>query len=262
MGWFWQRALAALGSPTPLAPALRAYFLGHLGKYVPGKAMSVILRVAGVRKWVPSMRVAIISTLLETLTMMSAGALLAAATSAFVMRSDYLVSLAALGMAVATAGPTLPPVARRLAGLGLGRGDKNEGTSEEAEERQAGMPAVRLEAIDFRLLAQGWIAAGVCWLFLAISLWATLRAIGVDDLPFVGSLPRMIAVVGFSVAAGFISQLPGGLGVRDGVMLKLLIPVCGEADALVAAVLMRLVWLLSEVGICGILYIVGKVRRV
>src|SRR5262245_31343731 len=52
MGWFWWRTLAALGCPTPLVAALSGYFLGHLGKYVPGKAMTVILRVAAVRRWV------------------------------------------------------------------------------------------------------------------------------------------------------------------------------------------------------------------
>ena len=64
MGWFWQRTLAALGCPTPILPAMFAYFMGHIGKYVPGKAMSVILRVAVIRRWVPSMRIALISTLI------------------------------------------------------------------------------------------------------------------------------------------------------------------------------------------------------
>ena len=118
MGWFWQRTLAALGCQTPLLSAMCGYFLGHLGKYVPGKAMSVILRVAAVRNWVPSMRIALLSTLLETLTMMAVGALLAAVMSIFVLRLEPIVSLAAVGMAIAAGAPTLPPIARRLAKLG------------------------------------------------------------------------------------------------------------------------------------------------
>ena len=43
-------------------------------------------------------------------------------------------------------------------------------------------------------------------------------------------------------------------------LMQLLAPVCGDANALVAAVLMRLVWLVSEVAACGILYI-GAVRK-
>ena len=88
MAWFWYRALASLGQPAPWSATLRAYFLGHLGKYVPGKAMAVILRVAAVRRWVPSMRIAIVSTMLETLTMMAVGAFLAAGISTFLLRSE------------------------------------------------------------------------------------------------------------------------------------------------------------------------------
>src|SRR4051812_14187993 len=126
MGWFWQRTLSALGCPTPLLPAMCAYFLGHLGKYVPGKAMSVILRVASVRHWVPSMRIALISTLLETLTMMAVVAFLAAVMSVLVLKLDLIVSLAAVGTALAAGAPTLPPVARRLASLGLKGRDESE----------------------------------------------------------------------------------------------------------------------------------------
>src|SRR5690606_29869902 len=81
MAWFWWRTLGALGQPAPWPATLRGYFVGHLGKYVPGKAMALILRVAAVKRWVPSMRVALVSTTLETLMMMAVGALLAAAIS-------------------------------------------------------------------------------------------------------------------------------------------------------------------------------------
>jgi uncharacterized membrane protein YbhN (UPF0104 family) len=263
MGWFWQRTLTALGSPTPLVPAMCAYFLGHLGKYVPGKAMSVILRVAAVRKWAPSMRIALISTLLETLTMMAVGALLAAAVSALVLRTDSIVWLIALGMALAAGAPTLPSVARRLAALGLDRAKTAPDTASAPADSNLALSDVveRLRAIDFRLLAQGWLAATVCWLLLAMSLWATLRAIGVEHVTPLGDLPRLIAAVAFAVVAGFLSQLPAGLGVRDALLMQLLVPVCGEANALIGAVLVRLVWLMSELATCGILYIGLAARR-
>lgn len=43
-GIYWHRVLQALDVHTGLMRALRAYFIGHLGKYVPGKAMVVVLR--------------------------------------------------------------------------------------------------------------------------------------------------------------------------------------------------------------------------
>ena len=109
--------------------------------------------------------------------------------------------------------------------------------------------------IDFRLLAKGWFAATLCWVLHALSLWAMLRAIGVETVSPDRRFAALIAAVAFAVVAGFLSQLPAGLGVRDALLMQLLIPVCGEANALVAAVLMRLVWLVSEVVVCGILYI-------
>jgi len=261
MGWFWQRTLAALGCPTPILPAMFAYFMGHIGKYVPGKAMSVILRVAFIRRWVPSMRVALISTLLETLTMMAVGAFLAAATAALILRLEPLISLAAVAMAIAAGVPTLPPVARRLAALGL-KGDTEIATATATSASAGDSPTVnladRLHAIDYRLLAKGWCAATVCWVLLALSLWATLRAIGVDELDPLADLPRLVACVAFSVVAGFLSLLPAGLGVRDALLMQLLVPFCGEGGALVAAVLVRLVWLVSELLACGILYIAAR----
>lgn len=260
MGWFWQRTLAALNYPTPLAAALRAYFLGHLGKYVPGKAVSVILRVATVRKWVPPMRIALISTLMETLTMMASGAFLAAMMSIFVLHLDPVISLVAVGMACAAGAPTIPPVARLLASLGIARDKRQEEAAGESPATPRADLTANLQGINYSLLATGWLAGCVCWLFQALSLWATLRAIGVENVSPIGDFPVLIAAVAFAVVAGFLSQLPAGLGVRDALLMQLLIPVCGAANALVAAVLMRLVWLVSEVIVCGILYI-GAARK-
>jgi glycosyltransferase 2 family protein len=46
--------------------------------------------------------------------------------------------------------------------------------------------------------------------------------------------------------------------VRDAVLLELLAPAVGKGPALVCALVVRLVWLLSEVGISIILYPVGR----
>ena len=258
MAWFWYRALAALGQPAPWLATLRAYFLGHLGKYVPGKAMAVVLRVAAVRKWVSSIRIALISSLLETLTMMAVGAFLAAALSTVVLGLEPRLGAIALAMAVAAGLPTLPPIARRLAAIGMARMKQEDGL-----ELPASIPAdvnASLHGINLALLARGWLAATACWTLLGLSLWATLRAIGVDQLEPLGDLPRLVAAVAMAVVAGFLSMLPGGLVVRDALLMQLLAPVCGEANALVAAVLLRLVWLVTEVAACGILYVRARYK--
>jgi glycosyltransferase 2 family protein len=259
MAWFWHRALAALGQPAPWPATLRAYSMGHLGKYVPGKAMAVVLRVAGVRKWVTSVRIALVTTLLETLTMMAVGAFLAAVISTLVLRLEARLTVIGLAMAAAAGLPTLPPVARRLARIGMARMKPNP-QLETPASNSADISA-NLDRINLRLLALGWGAAAVCWTLLGMSLWATLTAIGVDRAQPVEDLPRLVAAVAFAVVAGFLSMLPGGLVVRDALLMQLLVPVCGKANSLVAAVLLRLVWLVTEVAVCGILYVVARSRE-
>jgi uncharacterized membrane protein YbhN (UPF0104 family) len=56
-------------------------------------------------------------------------------------------------------------------------------------------------------------------------------------------------------------MLPGGLGVRDLLLMELLVPLCDRANALIAAVLLRLVWLVTEVIVCGILYVAAHRLR-
>jgi uncharacterized membrane protein YbhN (UPF0104 family) len=256
MAWFWHRALAALGQPAPWPAALRAYFLGHLGKYVPGKAMAVVLRVAEVRKWITSIRLAIVALLLETLTMMAVGAFLATILSTWVLGLKPHLAAVGVGMAAAAGLPTLPPFARWLARMGLAR--MKSDSQLEAPASSAAEISARLDGINLRLLAAGWVAASICWVLLGGSLWATLTAMSAEGVVPLEDLPRLIAVVAFAVVGGFVSMLPGGLGARDVALMLLLAPVYGKGNSLVAAVLLRLVWLVTEVVVCGILYIAAR----
>jgi uncharacterized membrane protein YbhN (UPF0104 family) len=62
------------------------------------------------------------------------------------------------------------------------------------------------------------------------------------------------AAAALSVVVGFLALIPAGLFVREAVILTFLAPTYGEPAALVAAVLVRLVWLLSELLVSAILY--------
>ena len=42
--WYWYHLLQVFGERPRLLPTFRAYYLGHLGKYVPGKAWALLLR--------------------------------------------------------------------------------------------------------------------------------------------------------------------------------------------------------------------------
>jgi hypothetical protein len=106
-------------------------------------------------------------------------------------------------------------------------------------------------------------------MLLALSIWATVRAVGVDGVTPFGQLELWIVAAALPVVAGFLSMIPGGLVVRDGLMVlllgavlgELLGPVLGDSTALVVTALVRLNWLVSECVACGILEIAYRMRR-
>ena len=71
-------------------------------------------------------------------------------------------------------------------------------------------------------------------------------------------LPLYTASVSLAVVAGFLSGIPGGAVVREGILWVLLARQFTQPVALVAAVFLRLVWLLSELIFSGILYVAGR----
>ncbi len=270
-GLFWHRALVSLGQQAPLGRTLRAYYLGHLGKYVPGKAVVVVMRTGLVCGPGVDVSIAAASVFLETLTMMASGAFLAAVVlvvydvrhglsfwaatggGAFTGCPAMLgwISihgwwlLASLAMAAATGLPTLPPVFARVARLlGVGRSD----------------PAVaaKLAKFRYRTLLWGWLIMFAGWAFIGASLWAALKAVGAPDLDLLGQLPLYMAATALALVAGFVVVLmPSGAIVREAVLMETLLlffPRMGDVIALVTALVLRLVWLVAELVISAILY--------
>jgi uncharacterized membrane protein YbhN (UPF0104 family) len=248
MARYWWRTLVSFGERPEWWATLRAYVVGHLGKYVPGKALVIVIRVGMLRPRASSVRLAVASVLVETLTLMAVGAGIGAIASGLVLNLDWRVTAAAMAVAIAVGIPMLPPVARRLAGSAAL--DLRRMVVEGGQQPSAGSSP---HSLNFRLLGVGAIGAMMCWTLWGLSLWATLRAIGADGIEPLHDLPMLVAAVSLSVVAGFVSMLPGGLVVRDALLLELLSPACGAADALLAAALLRLAWLVSELGLCGIL---------
>lgn len=241
-GFFWRRVLTELGQQPRLGTLMRAYYIGHLGKYVPGKAMVIVLRTSLVRGPTVDTRVAAVTVVYETLTMMAVGSAMSLlALLLWTPRHGWLILLSA-GLLVVTVIPCLPPVFERLAGFaGVGRDDATV--------------ADRLRQLHIRRLAIPWLAVAGGWLLLALSLWAVLVGIDAPGVDLATQVPLYTAAVGLAVVAGFLSLIPGGALVREAVLLELVAPHFGASSALVAAILLRLVWLVSELVASGILYL-------
>ena len=76
--WFWHGVLIGLGQQVSLPRAARAFYIGHLGKYLPGKALVVIMRAMLVSELHVKRSLAIVAVFYETFTTMACGAVLSA----------------------------------------------------------------------------------------------------------------------------------------------------------------------------------------
>lgn len=255
-GLFWHRVLRVMGQDAGLGETLRAYYVGQLGKYVPGKFMVIVIRTGMIRSHRVQTSLAVVSVFLETQTMMAVGGFLAAAVLAILFREQRWLFLVGVASMLAAGLPTFPPIFRRLAKLaGVGRSDP--------------ATASRLDRVGYGTLMLGWVAMVIGWQFTALSLWAVLRAMGVGGLDVFGHFAYYLGSVSLSKVAGFVSLIPAGLGVTDLTLTELLrfygtnvlsLP-DAKATALVAAVVLRLVWLVAEIVISIILYAIGRRAR-
>ena len=114
MGLYWHRLLRAMGQHPRLRDTLRAYYAGHLGKYVPGKAMVVVIRTALLNQSQVEPAVAAVSVFAETLTMMTVCACLAALILSIFFASHVGLLLLAIMLMLLSGVPTWPPVFRFL----------------------------------------------------------------------------------------------------------------------------------------------------
>ncbi len=252
MAWFWHAAMRHLGQRPRFWDSLCAYFIGGLGKYVPGKAMVVVMRAGLVRSPNADPTVAALCVFIETLTMMAVGGFVGAVyliwQDAPAGRFSFML-LVAVGLMLATGVPTLPPIFRRV--VKLLRVSKAKADIDQL-----------LGRLDFKLMAYGWLANLIAWPIMGLSLWATLQAIpGTREAAGspIEHLPLLTAATSLAMVAGFLSLLPGGVGVRELVLDVLMKPQFGSL-AIIAVVLLRLVWLVTELLISGILY--GAVRLI
>jgi uncharacterized membrane protein YbhN (UPF0104 family) len=247
MAFYWHYVLGALGQRPRLGESLRAFYIGNLGKYVPGKAMVVVLRADFIRSSRVDPTVAAVSVFVETLTMMAVGACLSAVILAIFFGDQVQLLILAIGLLVCAGTPTLPPIFRRVvAFLQVSRANADIDC--------------HLEGLNYRVMAVGWALNLVGWFFLGLSLWATLQAMPNLQAPLtmdVSLLARLTATIALALVAGFVSMLPGGLGVREWVLMQML-GGFGPSVAVVSAVLLRLTWLVAEVLFSIILYIVGR----
>ena len=259
--WFWTALLKRIGQPIDFGTAIRAYYVSQLGKYVPGKALVLVIRGAMVKESGIDPLLAGLMAAYETLVFMAAGTALGLVSAPWAFGDAFWTRLptwmrgfaehrVAFAVAVSLAAFATTPVSAWLFNRLTRRAFLRSTRSEAAIPR-----------LTASLITQGVFATSLSWLCNAFSLGFVLRA--VSDPPLdVHQFPIWLAAAAWSIVGGFVVLIaPGGLGVREGLLIESLQgqPEIGPATAIVAAGLLRATWFGSEIAAAILLYAIHRI---
>ncbi len=256
--WFWRRLLLSVGGDVSFRDTARAYCCGHLGKYVPGKAMALIIRAALMKDRGVRPAAAALTAAYETLAMMSVGLAVAVALSPLILTESQWQSLP-ISVRQLRDAPVLISVAVVAVALGLmpllSRLFTKVAVAMMPPDVPNGKP-IRSVRIKTQLLLTGSLAFVVVWACRGLSLGLTVHAISADVLNL-RDWPVWMGAVSLATAVGFfVVFAPGGIGVREGLLIEMLQnqPLMGQQQTVAAAVLLRVVWFAAEIVAAGVLY--------
>ena len=261
---FWHIILHRLSQRSSLFESLEAYYYSQLGKYVPGKALVVVIRTSMLSRRSEN-RASVIATSVfyETLTMMGTGAFIGAFIVLLTLHDNRYFSILAFGVALGSLVPLLPPIFTRI--VRLLRIGKNDPETQSA-----------FSSFNYQNLFLGIVLMTILWSFFGLSLWAALRGLGLETEPLMTTLPRYISVVSLAMSLGFVMLIsPGGLGIRELILSTLLIPylsvllampsnasftIDATALATIVSLLQRIISILAELSASLALFVVKVVR--
>jgi uncharacterized membrane protein YbhN (UPF0104 family) len=225
----WRAVLAELGSPLPVSQAARIFFVGQVGKYLPGSVWPLVTQAQlGRRAGVPRSRM--VTGGLVALAMSVATGLLAGLLCIGTLLHDqgraYLIALLVL-LPFALAG-LHPRVLNAVLATAL--------------------RLARRAPLDRPLSARGVLEPVLlllaCWAMFGVQSWLLVRDIGGDG---VSALPLAIGSFALASTLGLLFIVaPAGAGVREAVLVIGLAPVLSTGHALTVAVLSRLVATVSD----------------
>jgi len=248
--YMWHRALRILQQSPTLSESFGSYFLSQLGKYVPGKALVIAIRSERIKSNRTTLATAITAVFIETLAMMAVGAVLGGLLIVFFgsgANDSRLLWISGM-LALAAGLPSAPPFFRAVIGF--------------LTRRRVGsnLPEY-VTNVTLKTMTPCWLVGIIGWLLLGGSMAACLSSIPVElfTKPFTAADFGVItASVALALVAGFISLIPGGAGVREYIILTLLAGPYGVVVATVVAILLRLIWMATEVVMASVFYILMK----
>lgn len=220
-GVLWLRILRAFGHVLPIGSGLKVFFVGQLGKYIPGSIWSLGAQADGTRRFHVPVRESV------------------AASAVFL--GVNVATATALGFAIAGAGLNLGvPRWAEWGGAALSLAAMTPSLVSWLARRVAGgSPNVQLGRLDL-----------VAVLALMAGAWASYAAALVLLTPLVDPRAAIAVVAGFllAYAAGVVVVIaPAGLGAREAVFVAVAGPVIGLGNAAALAVVSRVLFTVGDV---------------
>jgi hypothetical protein len=259
--WYWRKLLSTLG-PTPAWPLLlRSYYCGHLGKYLPGKAAAIVIRTVLIKDAGISPAAAAFSVTVESATYMWAGTLLAIALFPCLAPHLPLDIAAAADDPLRRAALFVVVICGGLIGLALLL--RNYHRVAEMFRRADGNETVARAGSPVRTSLTGAAVLLAAWWLQGLALGLTIQAVSKEAVSF-ADWPFWTATAAVAMVGGFVAVFtPGGLGVREGLLMELLSRQLGPHAAVLVAILLRGAALVGELLVAGALYYgVGGVEKV
>lgn len=220
IGWIWAGMLRDRGHHAPGRRAMSWYFVGQLGKYVPGGIWPIVGRAELAVRGGVERGAAYRATGLSLVTTYSAAVVAVAAGSLLswdrpVVGAGAVLCLVAAGVVLGSArvSARISSLASRVSGRGL----------------------VLPRRADFVRLTALHVPA---WVLMSLSTSVTASAFGARI-----SVTEMLFVASASWLVGFlVPGVPGGIGVRESVFTALAGPLVGTPVAVSLALVSRLVF--------------------
>jgi len=228
----WWALLSGLGSPLPVPVAARIFFVGQLGKYLPGSVWPVLaqMEIATAHK-VPRHRTAVASVLTMLVALLAGLIIAIIALPLSGGSTPYEWAFIAAPFLLACLYPKV---------LNWGFSRLLRLAKRPPLDHPLGGRAIAISL--------GW--SSVSWLGYGFQIWVLAIRVGA---PAGKALPLAIGAFAFAWCVGFLVVLaPAGAGVREVVMVAILGPVVGGAPATAIALVSRAVTAVADLVVAGV----------
>ena len=236
LGFAWIVLLRSLGAPIPLAPAIWVVCASQIGKYLPGNVFHFVGRVALAKEFGCNAVVTSASLVLEIIWFTGVGILVTLAWMGFSGTPSGLglgdKNQLALLLLVPVAFMMWPPLLHKGARLIGSR------VTRLAPLAEAPLPGIRCLVTCFFLYVVNYSLMG-----LNLYLLAGLFTAGPPSL----SLAGFIGMGCIAWLIGYVTPgSPGGLGVREALLVSFLAPYLGPVAAIETTLAFRIVTVVAD----------------